>query len=205
MLEKTKTKKSEFLFNMLLITIFWNIWFPKAGIKIGGIPLTLGNIVFAITFIFWIVEKIRKGKMPKIPLVGMIFIGIFYFFLKYLYLFLIQNIVLNSMIGYIIPLCIYPLIFLITYDLIDSKEKLDKVLKVIIFGFFFLSIYAILQYILKIETVAIPGLTVNLTDYQEFLRYPDDDDDDVYGRFGCRFLPYEEENIGVTYVENDYE
>lgn len=44
-----------------------------------------------------------------------------------------------------------------------------------------------------------------LTDYQEFLRYPDDGDEDVYGRFGCKFLPYEEQNIGVTYVEENYE
>lgn len=168
MLDKINTKKSEFLFNMLLITIFWNIWFPKAGIKIGGIPFTLGNVVFAITFILWVGQKIKKGKISKIPLAGMIFIGIFYFFLKYLYLFLIKNIALNSIIGYIIPLCIYPLIFLVTYDLIDNKAKLDKILKVIIWGFFFLCIYAILQYIFKIETVAIPGLTVNLTDYQEF-------------------------------------
>ena len=43
-----------------------------------------------------------------------------------------------------------------------------------------------------------------LTDYQEFLRYPDEWDE-VYGRFGCRFLPYEEENIGLTYVGEDYE
>lgn len=44
-----------------------------------------------------------------------------------------------------------------------------------------------------------------LNEYCEFLRFPDEEDNDVYGRFGCRFLPYKEENIGVTYVEEDYE
>ncbi len=160
-------KKTETLFNLLLITIFWNLWFPKAGIKLGGIPLTLGNVIFAITFVIWCAKVIKEGKIKKIPLGGLILLGIAYFFLKYFYIILVKNVTITSVIGYIIPLCIYPLIFFIVYDLVDTKEKMDKIIRTIIYGFFFLCIYAILQYIFKIETVAIPGLTVNLTDYQE--------------------------------------
>lgn len=45
-----------------------------------------------------------------------------------------------------------------------------------------------------------------LTDYQKFLRYPDEYGD-VYGRFGCEFLPYKEENIGLRWDprDDDYE
>jgi len=36
--------------------------------------------------------------------------------------------------------------------------------------------------------------------FKQFLRYPDEDGD-VYSRFGMEFLPYEECNFGITYVE----
>lgn len=43
-----------------------------------------------------------------------------------------------------------------------------------------------------------------LTEYREFLRFPDEDGY-VYGRFGNEFLEYEEENIGITeYYDDDY-
>ena len=51
-------KKNGFIFNMLLLTIFFSIWFPKAGIKLSGIPLTVSNILFGLTFILWFFKKI---------------------------------------------------------------------------------------------------------------------------------------------------
>ncbi len=41
-----------------------------------------------------------------------------------------------------------------------------------------------------------------LTDYKQFLRFPDEDDE-VYGRFGTLFLEYCEENIGLEDREDD--
>lgn len=42
-----------------------------------------------------------------------------------------------------------------------------------------------------------------LTDYKEFLRYPDEDGE-VYGRFGCHFLEWSKENFGITWDDEDY-
>ena len=148
---------------MLLITIFFNIWFPKAGIKLSEIPLTVGNVFLAITFFFWAMKKVMNRRM-KINKIGYILIILMlYSFIKYL---IIGEFVKN--IGYIIPLVVYPLMFIIAYDTIDTKEKLQKVIKVICFGFFFICIYALLQYVLGIEKVCIPGLTVNLSDYTTY-------------------------------------
>lgn len=161
-MEKTK-EKNGFLFNLLLITIFFNIWFPKAGIKLSGIPLTVGNVFLAITFFFWTMKKVMNRRM-KINKIGYILIILMlYSLIKYL---LIGGFVKN--IGYIIPLVVYPLMFIIAYDTIDTKEKLQKVIKVICFGFFFICIYALLQYVFGIEKVCIPGLTVNLSDYTTY-------------------------------------
>lgn len=38
--------------------------------------------------------------------------------------------------------------------------------------------------------------------YRKFLRFPDEDGE-VYGKFGCPFLEYSEENIGVHWWEDD--
>ena len=48
-----------------------------------------------------------------------------------------------------------------------------------------------------------------LTDYKEFLRYPEkyedeDEEEEVYGRFGCHFLEWSEENFGITYDDEEY-
>ena len=40
--------------------------------------------------------------------------------------------------------------------------------------------------------------------FKQFLRFPDEYGD-VYSRFGIEFLPYEEENFGITCVYLDYE
>lgn len=42
--------------------------------------------------------------------------------------------------------------------------------------------------------------------FKQFLRFPDEDGN-VYSEFGMEFLPYKEENFGVTtvYWDNDYE
>ena len=155
-------KRNDLIFNLLLITIFFNIWFPKAGIKMSGIPLTIGNIMFAITFAMWFFIILRRGSF-KISKVGVvIFLGIMYSIIKFIF---IGQIIEN--IGYIIPLIIYPLIFFVIYDIADNEEKLNKILKIIIIGFFFLTIYALLQFLFGIDRCTIPGLTVNYTDFKE--------------------------------------
>lgn len=161
-MDKTK-EKNGFLFNLLLITIFFNIWFPKAGIKLSEIPLTVGNVFLAITFFFWAMKKVMNRRMKINKISYILIILMLYSFIKYL---IIGGFVKN--IGYIIPLVVYPLMFIIAYDTIDTKEKLKKVIKVICFGFFFICIYALLQYVFGIEKVCIPGLTVNLSDYTTY-------------------------------------
>ena len=75
-------KKNKFIFTLLLITIFWNIWFPKAGIKLSGIPITVGNVFFAITFFVWIINKIKSGKIKSTKMSLILILGIAYFILK---------------------------------------------------------------------------------------------------------------------------
>lgn len=161
-MEKTK-ERNGLVFNLLLATIFFNIWFPKAGIKLSGIPLTIGNIFFAILLIFWLYKKIKNGFLVAHKIELFILSLMFFSLLKYI---VIGDYLSN--IGYIIPLIVYPIIFFIVYDLVDSRQKERKIIKVLIGGFFFICLYALVQYILGIEKVCIPGLTVNLSDYMQY-------------------------------------
>lgn len=38
---------------LLFIMVFINVTFPKAGIKLGGIPLTVGNVFLMLTIMMW--------------------------------------------------------------------------------------------------------------------------------------------------------
>lgn len=42
-----------------------------------------------------------------------------------------------------------------------------------------------------------------LTDYSMFLREPKEGETEVYGRFGHEFLEYNENNIGLTWIDED--
>ncbi len=159
-------EKTNLTFNMLLLTIFFNIWFPKAGIKLSGIPLTVGNVLFFITFVFWILGRIKQKKCSSNKVGFLIIIGIFYFLIKFS-ISLITTGYTSDLIGYVIPLCVYPLIYFVASDLVDSEEKLNKIIKIIVSGFFFLALYSFLQYMVGIDKCAIPGLTVNYSDYKE--------------------------------------
>lgn len=163
-------EKNGLLFNLLLWTIFFNIWFPKAGIKIGEIPLTIGNILFAITFILWLFVKVKTGSFRNYKINSIIVLGILYFIFKYIIVYASKGTILNS-IGYIIPLMIYPLIFFVVSDMVDNDLKMEKIIKCIVWGFFFLSIYSIVQYIVGIDKCCIPGLTVNYSDYANWGKY----------------------------------
>lgn len=163
-------KQNGLVFNMLLLTIFFSIWFPKAGVKFSGIPLTVSNVLFGITFILWIFKKIKFGKV-KISSLGTILIfTIGYCIFKYIIAYAGGKSFIES-IGYIIPLIIYPLIFFITFDEIENKNQINQIIKIIIYGFWFACLYALLQYVIGINKCAIPGLTVNLSDYQQYGEY----------------------------------
>lgn len=158
-------KEKSITFILLYLTIFVNILIPKAGIKIfGEIPLTLGNVLFFITFIFWIFSKLIYGKIifdKKIG--GVLFIAIVYGLLKYLF---IGN--FKSHIGFIIPLVIYPLIYYVIIDVVNSEERVEKIFKVITIGVLLISTYALLQFLFGIEKCTIPGITVNYSDYSRY-------------------------------------
>lgn len=163
--EEVKGKNS-FQFILFMLMVFFNIWFPKAGIKVSGIPLTIGNVFFFILLFLWFgnVLKRKSIKFPD-PVIALS-VGIIYFIFKYSYIVL-QSHNFAASVTYIIPLIVYPFGMLISYEIVDDEYKKDKTINIIRFGFYFLCFYALLQFFVGIGNCDIPGLTVNLSDYRE--------------------------------------
>lgn len=155
---------------MLLLTIFFSIWFPKAGIKLSGIPLTISNVLFGLTFILWFFKKLKKVKLKVSSLGYLLIVTIAYCIFKYIIAYLGGKGFVES-IGYIIPLIIYPLIFFVVFDEVKNQNHVNQIMKVIIYGFWFICLYSLLQYVVGINKCTIPGLTVNLSDYRQHGEY----------------------------------
>lgn len=158
--------KNKTIFVILLITIFLNYWFPKAGIKLSEIPITISMIAFIGLIIIWLLKYISNRKIKISYLHIIIFMGESYFLFRLVFSLLLGE-ELSNVVGYLLPTAVYPFIFFIITNEIDTKEKYDKIMKVLVIGFFVLCLYSFAQYILGISTIDIPGLTVNYTDYQE--------------------------------------
>lgn len=159
-----KRAKHKFLFNLLLLTIFFNVWFPKAGIKVSGIPLTIGIVFFVVLSALWGLSRIRnKTKINKLH--RLIIIAQLFFLFRMIISYMC-GIKVTDMVEYAIPLIIFPFILFYVTDLVDTSEKYDKIMSLLICGFIFLCIYSILQAIFGIGKIDIPGLTVNYTDYK---------------------------------------
>ncbi|WP_423217194.1 hypothetical protein [Streptococcus equinus] len=162
-----KKNKGPLSYTLLYLTILVNVLIPKSGIKLGNIPITLGNVFFVLTLIFWFFGKLGGKKIvfdKKIG--GVIFLSIIYALLKYL---IIGS--FKEHIGYVIPLVAYPLIYFIIVDLIDSEEKFLKIFNLVTICIFSISLYALLQFVVGIDKCTIPGITVNYSDYIKYGKY----------------------------------
>ena len=62
---------------LFLVTVIVNILIPKAGIKIAGIPLTAGNVLLGMLFIYTLcfmgIGKLRMSKYAFICLSAALF------------------------------------------------------------------------------------------------------------------------------------
>ena len=163
MKKNKKTERLSVVEKLLLATAFFNIWFPKAGIKLSEIPITVGSVLFGMTIIIWLLVCIHKKSIKIDKTAILIAIMGIYFIFKYL---LTNNLTGNSL-TYIVSLSVYPVIYIVCKQYSHSNRFNELLRKIVVYGFFFITIYALLQFIFGISNVSIPGLTVNYSDYIE--------------------------------------
>ena len=163
MLQKTAAKIDP----IFLITVIVNLALPKAGIKLAGVPITVGNLLFAFLLVYTLYA--RNVASCKLTVTGLLYIVSCFFWVIRLGIAIVlsKGSLFNETLGYIVPLTIFPLILFITPLYITRIEQVNRLLRVIFWCLLALFIYTLLQFAFGIERTAIPGITVNYTDYAQ--------------------------------------
>lgn len=149
-------------FGLLWLLVLFTVWFPKAGIKIDEIPLTVGSVLLVALLALEVVLFLG-GKRIFFDRIGVLLVlGCTYFGIRTL----VGLSETSEFVAYFAALALYPLCYLLIKNIVKSPDEYQSLLALMRNGFFFISIYGLLQLLLGVNAVAIPGLTVNLSDYQ---------------------------------------
>ena len=158
---KTKTLNNR----LLLLTIIINVLIPKAGIKIGEIPLTLGNVLFGMLILIFTFSILFK-KEYEISIIELIILfEMIYFFIRIILTCLLVEEFSSLSFSYIIALSIYPIIYFIIKHYITKRTQVIEIYSIIDKCLVIVFAYAIIQFVFGIGNTDIPGITVNYSDY----------------------------------------
>lgn len=164
----TMCEKSKFYgvsYVLLLITVFINVTFPKAGIKLGGIPLTVGNVFLLFTIMMWFFYVLWRRCFVFSKAERLVIIGCLYWLIRFLLTMVGGRVGLSDWVGFFVPLVIYPFTFLVFNFFITQQKQIDYILRMLMWGTIMVFAFGFLQAAFGIEKFSIPGLTVNYTDY----------------------------------------
>lgn len=160
-------KKQLYSLNPLFVlTVIVNILIPKAGIKVSGIPITLGMVLFFLLLVQFVIESIYANKM----LFGrkeLLVMGCMVFWISRLVIALSMGASASEVLPYMAVLGIYPAMFLVVPHYVKSREQVKALIFIFEICIIAVMLYAFMQYVFGIGTIDIPGITVNLSDYRE--------------------------------------
>jgi len=142
---------------IFFVAVFLTLTFPRSGVYINTLPLTIPNIIFGIISLTWIFKRIYYKNCPKGTLE---WIGLTYFIYVFLSAVfgLIQGERLNALIG-LATMAGYGVLFFLTIYFIKTRRDVLFISRLIIFSLVLIITYGALQVILDIQSLSIPGLT----------------------------------------------
>lgn len=152
---------SRIAFFLIASTLFFSVWFPKAGLKAGDLPLTVGNLLFGLLLLVCGTAFVGGRRIASTPLTAAVAVSVGYFAIRTLY----AGISGEPFVQYLVSLALAPLAFLAMTNIVTTSRQFRILSRILVWGVFFLCAYALLQTALGINGVAVPGLTVNATDY----------------------------------------
>lgn len=131
------------LFNLLLIFCFY-LPFQIALNPSAGIDLASGRIFIILLFFLWLADGLKNKKLVLRG--GKINFFIFSFlFLGLFSLFFVQNVDWAAR-KLLFLFSIFPVYFIVS-DLVDTKEKMEKIIKTLVWSGFFVAMLGIIQFI----------------------------------------------------------
>ncbi|WP_395243857.1 O-antigen ligase family protein [Agromyces sp. MMS24-K17] len=150
------------LLTLLCIAIGLSIAIPKAGVKVDGIPLTLANAGVGLLLIAALSVFLIGGRTPRNMLVPAIALMSTYFFLR----LALSGANGVAVVDLAVALVVAPLLAIAVLGIVKDEAGWHRVAKWIFVAYWVVLAYAGLQLLLGSDVVAVPGFTVNLTDYQ---------------------------------------
>lgn len=150
---------------LLFIMVFINVTFPKAGIKLGGIPLTVGNVFLMLTIMMWFFYVIWKRCFVFSTAEKYVILGCIYWLIRFMFTMVGGRVGLSDWVGFFVPLVIYPFTFIVMNYFITEQKQIDFIIRMLLWGTVIVFVFGFLQAAFGIEKFSIPGLTVNYTDY----------------------------------------
>lgn len=158
-------KKEEKINDLFLLTFLVNILIPKAGIKLYGIPITLGNLLILCLILYSLIIGRIKDKKIRIQS-SIYFFSICFWVIRFIAAYE-SGVSLSDFVGYLIPLCVYPIAYFIAPLYLKNESQVKRIARILFWCLLILFLYTILQAIFGIGKVDIPGITVNYSDYAE--------------------------------------
>lgn len=163
--ETKKTFFYRYSYLLLMVTVFINITFPKAGIKLGGIPLTVGNVFLLLTIMSWFIYVLWKRCFVFSKAEAFVIISCVFWLIRFLLVMAGGREGLSDWVGFLVPLVVYPFTFIVFNFFITDMKQIDFILRMLLVGTIIVFAFGFLQAAFGIERFSIPGLTVNYTDY----------------------------------------
>ena len=154
---------------IVLTYLFITILFPKSGVKLGGLPLTVSNIFLCLSLffcvIFYFAQRNKKREIIYTDnFVKKYIAGSLAFFLSLTILSIAEYGVSSTLISFIPNILpIFSLFFIYFF----VPEKIPTLRKIMIYASSLLVVYGTIQLIFGHYETVIPGLTVNYSDFAE--------------------------------------
>jgi hypothetical protein len=154
--------------------IAMHVAFPKGGIKYLGIPITWADASLGclfLVFMYSFSHPLRISRPLKTTILLLLAGSAFFAFRVFFQQGFILRYVIPDHLQELVPLCIYPLIFLLMVRMIDNEVRLKRIIQIMIVSVTVVLLYGVLQRIFGDTALLVPGLTANATDAQvpEFL------------------------------------
>lgn len=136
--------------------LFITLAIPKAGTKIGSIPLYLSFLSMSYFFI----KGATQASRSKLCAILILFFALTITLITTINSSEITQSISSDQLIYLIPISLFPIYF----SGKDIAQKRKGIRTIILLSFLIVSLYGILQKILGDYTVVIPGVTANLAE-----------------------------------------
>lgn len=149
-------------FKLLYAVLAFSIFIPKAGVKIGELPVSPALLLFVLLLGICGVAFLGGKRIAESDISHLLLITVAYFSLR----ILVSGVLGEGVSGWALGLVVSPLMFFVVMSVVRTKQELQTLMRMILWGFVGVCAYALAQLVFGIDAVTIPGVTVNLSDYQ---------------------------------------